>query len=167
MLKGVGAALSLPWLESMTPAIAKTPTPARPPARAAFVFMPNGVIPKEWTPPGNDEDYQATPMLKPLADKGLKNDFLLLENLWNEQSVGRNGHWPKVPAWLSGGYVERGAGSGLDTGGTSVDQVMARAIIALGRIGLDFPEITEIDVNPLIIRGAHPVAVDGLIVLGA
>jgi len=44
--------------------------------------------------------------------------------------------------------------------------VMARAIMALGRIGLDFPEITEIDVNPLIIRGTHPVAVDGLIVLG-
>jgi len=44
--------------------------------------------------------------------------------------------------------------------------VMAQAIIALGRIGLDFPEISEIDVNPMIIRGSRPVAVDGLIVLG-
>ncbi len=128
MLKGVGAALALPWLESMTPAIAKAPSLAKPPVRSAFVFMPNGVIPKEWTPPGSGEVYAVSPMLKPLADKGLKDDFLILENLWNEQSVGRNGHWPKVPAWLSGGYVERGAGSGLDTGGTSVDQVMARAI---------------------------------------
>ena len=44
--------------------------------------------------------------------------------------------------------------------------VMAKAIMALGRIGLDFPEISEIDVNPMIIRGSLPVAVDGLIVLG-
>jgi hypothetical protein len=43
---------------------------------------------------------------------------------------------------------------------------MAQAIMALGRIGLDFPEISEIDVNPMIIRGSLPVAVDGLIVLG-
>ncbi len=40
------------------------------------------------------------------------------------------------------------------------------SIIALGRIGLDFDEIAEIDVNPLIIRGARPVAVDALVVLG-
>jgi acetyl-CoA synthetase (ADP-forming) len=44
--------------------------------------------------------------------------------------------------------------------------VMAQAIMALGRIGLDFPEISEIDVNPMIIRGSRPVAVDGFIVLG-
>jgi acetyl-CoA synthetase (ADP-forming) len=46
-------------------------------------------------------------------------------------------------------------------------QVMARSIMALGRIGLDFPAISEIDVNPMIIRGSRPVAVDGLIVFGA
>jgi acyl-CoA synthetase (NDP forming) len=44
--------------------------------------------------------------------------------------------------------------------------LMAQSIMALGRIGLDFPEISEIDVNPMIIRGSRPVAVDGLIVLG-
>ena len=44
--------------------------------------------------------------------------------------------------------------------------IMAQAIMALGRIGLDFPEISEIDVNPMIIRGSRPVAVDGFIVLG-
>ena len=68
MLKGVGAALALPWMESMTPAIAKAPTLAQPPVRSAFVFMPNGVIPKEWTPAGKGENYEITPMLKPLAD---------------------------------------------------------------------------------------------------
>lgn len=42
---------------------------------------------------------------------------------------------------------------------------LGRILIALGRLGLDFPEIKEIDVNPLIIRGGSPVAVDALVVL--
>ncbi len=43
---------------------------------------------------------------------------------------------------------------------------LARSIVALGRIGLDHPQIDQIDVNPMIVRGADPVAVDALIVLG-
>ncbi len=43
---------------------------------------------------------------------------------------------------------------------------LARSIVALGRIGLDHPGIEQIDVNPMIARGADPVAVDALIVLG-
>ena len=42
---------------------------------------------------------------------------------------------------------------------------LARSLIAVGRIALDHPEIAAIDVNPLIIRGSTPVAVDALIVL--
>ena len=91
------------------------------------MFMPNGVRPDYWTPPGDGEEFEcSTPHLKPLA--GLKNDFILLENLWNKNTVGRNGHWPKVPAWLSGGYVERTTGNDLDSGGTSVDQVATQHI---------------------------------------
>ena len=85
--------------------------------------MPNGVRPDYWTPPGDGEDYEFTPHLKPL--ESLKSDFLLLENLWNKNTSGRNGHWPKVPAWLSGGYVERTTGGDLDSGGTTVDQFAA------------------------------------------
>ena len=69
---------------------------------------------------------RSPPILKPL--ESLKNDFMLLENLWNAKTVGRNGHWPKVPAWLSGGYVERTSGDDLDSGGTSVDQLMAQKL---------------------------------------
>ena len=77
-------------------------------------------------PTGDGEDYEITPHLKPL--ESLKSDFMLLENLWNAKTVGRNGHWPKVPAWLSGGYVERTSGDDLDSGGTSVDQFAAQRI---------------------------------------
>src|SRR3954453_7956441 len=88
-----------------------------------------------------------TPPLKPL--ESLKDDFLLLENLWNAKTVGRNGHWPKVPAWLSGGYVERTTGGDLDSGGTSVDQRAAQEIgfntpLRTLELGIDAPR-TGID----------------------
>lgn len=42
---------------------------------------------------------------------------------------------------------------------------LAGLLIALGRIGLELPEVTQIDLNPLIIRAGRPVAVDALVVL--
>lgn len=41
------------------------------------------------------------------------------------------------------------------------------ALVALGRIGMNHPEVAEIDINPLIVAGAKPVAVDALFVLKA
>ncbi len=147
MLRGAGVAMALPWLESMTPRSRAAQKLAKPPVRSAFMFMPNGVVPSHWTPNGDAEKYEITPMLKPLAPH--KREFILLENLWHEQTVGRNGHWPKVPAWLSGGYVERGTGGDLDTGGVSVDQVIARKIghrtsLPSFELGMDEPR-TGID----------------------
>jgi hypothetical protein len=92
----------------------------------AFLFIPNGTRPDHWTPAGDGEDFEITPHLKPL--ESLKSEILLLENLWNKNTVGRNGHWPKVPAWLSGGYVERTSGDDLDSGGVTIDQLAAQHI---------------------------------------
>lgn len=130
ILKGAGASLALPWLESLSPAATEERL-KEPPLRMAFLFMPNGVRPDHWTPPGDGDQYEITPHLKPL--ESLTNDFILLENLWHKNTIGRNGHWPKVPAWLSGGYVERTVGSDLDSGGTTIDQLAAQ------RIGLNTP----------------------------
>ena len=128
ILRGAGAALALPWLERMSSAApaASASTLSEPPLRMMFMYMPNGVRPDYWTPAGDGEQFELTPHLKPL--EGLKDDFMLLENLWNAKTVGRNGHWPKVPAWLSGGYVERTSGDDLDSGGTSIDQLAAQRI---------------------------------------
>ena len=43
--------------------------------------------------------------------------------------------------------------------------ILADALINLGRIGLEIDEVAEIDINPLIINGDTPVAVDALVVL--
>ena len=42
---------------------------------------------------------------------------------------------------------------------------LAGAIRALARIAEDHPAVTEIDVNPLIVEGATPVAADALVIL--
>ncbi|RMF42299.1 MAG: DUF1552 domain-containing protein [Planctomycetota bacterium] len=143
-LKGAGAALALPYLEAMA---GPRPGLDRPPVRAAFLFVPNGVVPERWTPTGRDEAYQLGPMLQSLSP--FRQDICILENLWHEKTVGRNGHWPKVPAWLSGGYVTRSTGRDLDTGGTSVDQAMAAhtgtaTVLPSLELGVDVPR-TGID----------------------
>ncbi len=44
-------------------------------------------------------------------------------------------------------------------------EALAQLLINLGRIGLEEPSVNEIDINPLILSGAKPVAVDALISL--
>lgn len=144
MLRSLGVTLSLPWLESVSVA---GETLSAPPLRMAFLFMPNGVRPDYWTPAGDGEQYEFTPHLKPLEN--VKSEILLLENLWHKNTSGRNGHWPKVPAWLSGGWVERTTGGDLDAGGTSVDQLAAQRIggqtpLPSFELGIDTPR-TGID----------------------
>ncbi|HNR34636.1 MAG TPA: acetate--CoA ligase family protein [Candidatus Hydrogenedentes bacterium] len=55
---------------------------------------------------------------------------------------------------------------GAFRGEPAVDRAaLAQVLIAVGRIMADRPEIAQVDVNPLIFRGARPVAVDALITL--
>jgi len=43
--------------------------------------------------------------------------------------------------------------------------MLAELLINVGRIGLENEQIKEIDINPVIISGSKPVAVDALIIL--
>ena len=42
-------------------------------------------------------------------------------------------------------------------------EALARALVSLGAIGLEHPEISSIDVNPMIVAGRRPIAVDALV----
>jgi len=44
-------------------------------------------------------------------------------------------------------------------------EILCQALIGVGKIGMEIEKIKEIDINPLIISGNKPVAVDALIVL--
>jgi acetyltransferase len=54
------------------------------------------------------------------------------------------------------------AEAGLD----DPEDVIARTLVALGRLALAYPEIETVDVNPLILHARGAVAVDALIVVG-
>jgi succinyl-CoA synthetase beta subunit len=51
-------------------------------------------------------------------------------------------------------------------GSPAVDRkALVKALIGIGNLGLEHEEINEIDINPLIIDGSRPVAVDALVIL--
>jgi len=49
-LRGMGAAIALPMLDAMRPALAAEP--AKAPLRMAFTYIPNGVTMRDWKPAG-------------------------------------------------------------------------------------------------------------------
>ena len=55
---------------------------------------------------------------------------------------------------------------GLSAAMARVDRaLLAHAIVAVGRAVAENPSIAEIDINPLIVAGSRPIAVDGLVIL--
>jgi acyl-CoA synthetase (NDP forming) len=51
-------------------------------------------------------------------------------------------------------------------GSPAVDrEVLVRALVGVGDLGVRYSEIAEIDINPLIVSGSKPVAVDALVIL--
>ena len=69
VLKGLGTALALPWLEAMAPAadLAAGKAAEAAPMRMAFFYVPNGVHMPAWTPEGVGTNFELPPTLEPLA----------------------------------------------------------------------------------------------------
>ncbi|OPL12853.1 MAG: hypothetical protein AVO39_04090 [delta proteobacterium MLS_D] len=47
------------------------------------------------------------------------------------------------------------------------EEEAARVLVALGDLGTLFPEIEQIDINPLVVKDGSPVAVDASVILGS
>src|SRR4029450_11369547 len=68
VLRGVGAAVELPLLDAMVPALtAQVNAPARAVRRLGVVYHPNGVIYENWLPKGVGRDFAFSRTLAPLA----------------------------------------------------------------------------------------------------
>jgi len=119
LLKGAGVSLALPWLEAMAAG-----KPAAP-VRMAFLYVPNGVNMSAWLPEGTGREFQLSPTLEPLKD--LKDDVLVLSNLWNEASKSGDGHYVKEAAILTCTTIRKTPGADL-ANGISVDQVAAQKV---------------------------------------
>ncbi len=150
LLRGAGAALALPWLEAMQPARAATAAAAADPVRLAVLFMPNGVHPDQWTPNGVGREYGLSPTLEQL--ESMREQVLVLTNLWNAGSDTGDGHYVKTAGLLTGTTITKTVGVDLNCNGVSLDQVVAQ------HLGRQTP-------LPSLELGTEPVAagVDGTV----
>jgi hypothetical protein len=128
VLRGLGASLALPFLDSMTPAMAASSSPSRP-VRLAFTAIPNGVNLPDWTPRGNGRLMELSPILKPLAP--YREDVLVLSGLAHanayELGDGPGDHARAGACFLTGIHPKKTAGADIRNG-ISADQIAAQAL---------------------------------------
>ena len=106
-LKGVGAAVALPFLDSMVPAFA---APAKAPVRLAFLYVPNGIDMKNWNVPETGTLSGDLPrILKPL--EAFRGDFIQIGNLTNNSGRalldGPGDHGRCAGSYLTGVQVRK------------------------------------------------------------
>ena len=78
-LRGAGAAVALPFLDSMVPAFATAATTPKPPVRMAFAYVPNGVDFRNWKLGYEGNLDKMSRILQPLDP--YKKDINVLGNL--------------------------------------------------------------------------------------
>ena len=129
-LKGLGAAVSLPMLESMNPVRALAgAASAKPPVRMAFMFVPNGVHMEEWKPAATGAHHDLPRILKPLTP--VKHDLCVLSGLTQDKGRangdGAGDHARSAGVFLTGVQPLKSEGSEIRAG-VSVDQFAAQKI---------------------------------------
>jgi len=128
-LRGLGTAVALPMLDAMTPAFPATPKTGKAPRRMAFVYVPNGIDMRYWTPQAEGTGFEFSRILKPL--QGFREDLVLFSGL--TQNGGRalgdgpGDHARAAASFLTGVHPKKTAGADIQNG-PSVDQVAAERI---------------------------------------
>ncbi len=126
VLRGVGVAMSLPWLESVPVRggePASGPATEAPPKRFAALFMGNGISPENWWAKGSGAGMELSKSLQPLAP--LRSKLNVVSGLFNKQATGVGIHPGQTGNILSGAALRKGA---VLRGGVSMDQVLATGL---------------------------------------
>jgi hypothetical protein len=117
LLRGAGAAVALPLLDSMVPAQTRAPKGT---LRAGFIYVPHGAILPQWTPVGDGADFKFSRILKPL-EPFRERVTVVTGCAINAE----NGHAISNSMWLNG--VKPAHGTEIRSG-TTVDQLIAAKI---------------------------------------
>lgn len=131
VLRGFGAAVALPFLDAMAPALtAAAKTAAAPVPRMGFFYVPNGMFLPSFHPPGDGgRSFELTPTLKPLEP--FRDAIVVVSGLSNSGVVSTNEgggvHTRAHGGWLSGILPKRTEGADLRAGKT-IDQYAADAL---------------------------------------
>ncbi|MBI2477400.1 MAG: DUF1552 domain-containing protein, partial [Planctomycetia bacterium] len=135
-LRGLGVAMTLPWLESLVPTVARASSAiATPPRRMAFIFVPNGVHLPNWTPPSEGFGFQLPYILEPLAN--VQEELLVLSGLTHDKGRangdGPGDHARSASVYLTGAQPRKTDGANIRSG-ISVDQAAAQRIGKLTKL---------------------------------
>lgn len=132
-LKATGTAIALPFLDAMTPA--GTAFRAKAPVRLAFVYVPNGIVMKDWTPEGVGSNFEFKRILKPL--ERYREDVFVLTGLddhnGNALGDGPGDHARAGAAYLTGVHCKKTAGADIQNS-ISADQIAAQKVGAETRL---------------------------------
>jgi Protein of unknown function (DUF1552) len=134
-LKGMGVALALPFLESVTPGLGLAGPASRTlPRRLAFVYVPNGVNMSCWTPTTLGAGFDLPRTLEPLAP--FRDELLVLSGLTCDKARpngdGPGDHARAMAAFLTGRQARKTDGADIRAG-VSVDQLAAQRVGAATR----------------------------------
>lgn len=117
ILRGFGAAVALPFLDAMAPAMRAA---AKPINRFQTFYVPNGMAMQYWSPKNAGTDFALSPILEPLEP--FRSQMLVLSGI--------KANWNYIHAGASGSFL-----TGVTHGGrneveiiddVSMDQVLAR-----------------------------------------
>jgi hypothetical protein len=128
-IRGAGAALALPLLDSMIPALSGATL--KPVPRLGFIYIANGVIQNQWIPSAAGRSFEFSPSLKALEP--LRSHINVLSGLSHLQADtfgdGTGDHPRSSAVWLTGVHAYDRSKPDVEVRlATSADQIAARAI---------------------------------------
>jgi hypothetical protein len=128
LLRGAGATIAIPALDAMAPAFASSQLPGEKPVRMAFVYVPNGIDMRNWTPAQDGPLGDLPRILKPLQP--YKQDITILSNLTHNAGRalldGAGDHGRCCGSYLTGIQPRKSA---VDIkAGVSMDQIVANQV---------------------------------------
>ena len=128
LLKGLGASLALPMLDSMIPALSAQ-APSTP--RLGFVYVSHGIIFSQWKPTKLGLGFELTPNLKPLEK--VNGQFNILTGLSHLEADtkgdGSGDHTRASAAWLTGVHAYDRTRPGVEVKlATTADQLAAQVL---------------------------------------
>ena len=137
VLKGLGTAIALPFLDAMMPSrafgattsAASAAKAAIGPRRVAWLYVPNGITMQEWTPAAEGVGFELTRILKPL--EAFREKLTVLSGLVcdkaNPNGDGPGDHARAMAAFLTGAQPRKSEGATIRVG-MSADQAVAERI---------------------------------------
>jgi len=126
-LRGAGAAVALPILDAMFPALATVKHRIEAPRRFSIIYAPNGMNMADWTPAATGKAYKMSPTLEPFMP--YKDQMIVLSGLDNQEGNPLPGEGESAPHERAGGVFLTGVHP-LREGrtGVSIDQIIAQEL---------------------------------------